>query len=60
MSDWQIGDRFLLRSGWGVGTVIGVGQDKIKVRFDDGQVKEVDPLDILHNVKPPEDEDEDE
>jgi preprotein translocase subunit YajC len=59
MSDeWKIGDRFLLRSGRAVGTVIGVGKDRIKIQYDDGKVAEVDPRDILHNVTPPPDPDE--
>ena len=58
MPEWKVGDRFLLRSGLAVGTIIGVGRDKIKVRYDDGGIADVDPLDILHNVKPPPDPDE--
>lgn len=53
MSEWKVGDRFLLRSGRTVGTVIGVGKDKITVRYDDGQMEAVDPRDILRNGKPP-------
>lgn len=58
MPDWKVGDRFILRSGRSVGTVIGVGQGEITVRYDDGHVGKVDPLDILRNVKPPPDPDE--
>ena len=53
MSEWKVGDRFLLRSGRAVGTVIGVGKDKLTVRYDDGQIEAVDPRDILKNIKPP-------
>jgi len=60
MIEWKAGDRFLLRSGRGVGTVIGVGRDTVTVRYDDGQVEELDPIDILRNVKPPPDPEEDE
>jgi 16S rRNA (adenine(1408)-N(1))-methyltransferase len=60
MSEWKAGDRFILRSGRAVGTVIGVGKDAITVRYDDGRVAQVDPLDILKNVKPPPDPEEDE
>jgi hypothetical protein len=59
MSDeWKVGDRFLLRSGRAVGVVIGVSQDRIKVQYDNGQVADVDPRDILHNVKLEPDPDE--
>jgi hypothetical protein len=58
MIEWKVGDRFLLRSGLGVGTVIGIGKDKVTVRYDDGQVEELDPIDILRNVKPPTDPEE--
>jgi hypothetical protein len=56
--EWKVGDRFLLRSGRAVGTVIGVSQDHIKIQYDNGKVEDVDPMDILHNVKPPPDPDE--
>ena len=56
--EWKIGDRFLLRSGRAVGTVIGVAPDHLTVQYDDGSSAEVDPRDILHNVKPPPDPDE--
>lgn len=56
--EWKIGDRFLLRSGRAVGSVIGVNKDRIKIQYDDGQIEEVNPLDILHNVKPEPDPDE--
>jgi preprotein translocase subunit YajC len=57
-NDWKVGDRFLLRSGRAVGTVIGVSQDRIKIQYDNGNVEEVNPIDILHNVKPEPDPDE--
>ena len=60
MAEWKVGDRFLLRSGRAVGTVIGVGKDKITVQYDNGRIEEVDRLDILHNVKPPPDPEEEE
>ena len=60
MSEWKVGDRFLLRSGRAVGTVIGVGKDRITIRYDDGQIDTVDPRDILRNVKPPPDPEEEE
>jgi hypothetical protein len=58
MIEWKVGDRFLLRSGRGVGTVIGVGKDKVTVQYNDGQVEELDPIDILRNVKPSPDPEE--
>ena len=61
MPKWKVGDRFVLRSGRAVGTVIGVGKGEITVQYDDGRIDKVDPLDILKNVKPPPDpEEEDE
>ena len=57
-SEWKVGDRFLLRSGRAVGNVIGIKPDRITVQYDDGTVEDVKPVDILHNVKPPEDDDE--
>lgn len=60
MTEWKVGDRFILRSGRAVGTVIGVARDEITVRYDDGRTATVHPLDILKNVKPPPDPDEEE
>ena len=57
-NDWKVGDRFLLRSGRAVGNVISVSQDRITVQYDNGQIDELDPIDILHNVKPEPDPDE--
>ena len=57
-NDWKAGDRFLLRSGRAVGNVIGVSADWITVQYDNGQVEELKPIDILHNVKPEPDPDE--
>jgi hypothetical protein len=57
-NDWKVGDRFLLRSGRAVGTVIGVNKDRIKIQYDNGHIEEVNPIDILHNVKPEPDPDE--
>ena len=50
--EWKIGDRFLLRSGRAVGAVIGVSKDRSQIQHGNGQLAEVDPRDILHNVKP--------
>jgi hypothetical protein len=60
--EWKVGDRFILRTGRAVGTIVGVGQDTLTDRYDDGRIEVVDPLDILRNVKPPPypDEEEDE
>ncbi len=59
MSDeWKAGDRFLLRNGRAVGNVIRVDKDRITVQYDNGDIEEVNPIDILHNVKPEPDPDE--
>ena len=60
MPEWKAGERFILRPGRAVGTMIGVGKDAITVRYDDGRIAQVDPLGILKNVKPPPDPEEDE
>jgi hypothetical protein len=60
MTEWKVGDRFILRSGRAVGTIIGVARDAITVKYDNGQIEKVHPLDILKNVKPPPDPEEEE
>ena len=60
MTEWKVGDRFLLRSGRAVGTVIGVGKNELTVRYYDGRIEKIDPIDVLKNVKPAPDPDEEE
>jgi hypothetical protein len=59
-NEWKAGDRFLLRSGRAVGNVIAVGEERITVQYDNGLIDELNPIDLLHNVKPEPDPDEEE